>query len=369
MVAGTYGELIMKVLITDATYKHALALARHLKAYDPYIEVVAVSAHAPRYPRLFAVHYDRMLIGDLASIAEKENPDLLIPVGNGSVEQASTLGIKSAILPSQESIRIGLNKQLTLNLANALGIPIPKTHAVTTIEDIDHLPLEYPCVVKGIMEAGKNVVRYPQTLEEVKKDVQRIIDDPSQKKQFPAIQEYISGMGLGFFGLYQHGELKRFYMHRRIREFPISGGASTAAETIYHPAAFEYGKKLLDALQWHGPAMVEFKYDPHTEKLALMEINPKFWGSTELGLAAGVNFGELLVRIARGENLNADYSADSYKKTTFHWPFEGDLAAILKSRNWSALKSYWTESYQTNVKTNGFLLNCFRLLEHARRKE
>ena len=45
--------------------------------------------------------------------------------------------------------------------------------------------------------------------------------------------------------------------------------------------------------------MVEFKLDEQTQEVKLMEINPKFWGSLELGLAAGVNFGELLVRTAR----------------------------------------------------------------------
>ena len=157
-------------------------------------------------------------------------------------------------------------------------------------------------------------------------------------------------------------------MHQRIREFPVSGGASTAAKTIYHAQAFEYGKKLLDHLKWHGPAMVEFKYDPHTEKLALMEINPKFWGSTELGLAAGVNFGELLVRARRGESIAPDYSADSYQRLSFYWPFEGDLAALWQTKDWQGLKQYWEEPYYTNAKANGFLLNCFRLLELLKRK-
>jgi predicted ATP-grasp superfamily ATP-dependent carboligase len=52
-------------------------------------------------------------------------------------------------------------------------------------------------------------------------------------------------------------------MHRRVREWPPTGGASAAAESVPHAPALEHaGTRLLDALEWHGVAMVEFKGDP-----------------------------------------------------------------------------------------------------------
>jgi predicted ATP-grasp superfamily ATP-dependent carboligase len=77
-------------------------------------------------------------------------------------------------------------------------------------------------------------------------------------------------------------------MHRRIREYPITGGASTAAESFYDPALRDLRLTLLRALNWHGVAMVEFKKDQRdgTHKL----INAKFWGSLDLAIAAGVDF-------------------------------------------------------------------------------
>ena len=359
----------MRVLITEPAYKHSMALSRYLKAFDPGIETIALSSYAPRFPKLIAAHYDRMIIGELENIIDHEPHELLIPVGNTSVAIASAINAKTAVLPSAASIHVGMNKSLTLSLAKELGVPIPETHVLKSLDELNLLSLPFPCVVKGTMEAGKNIVSYPTSIEEMKRDVSLALNDPTQRGQFPIIQEYVSGVGLGFFGFYQNGVLKRFYMHQRIREYPISGGASTAAKTIYHQQAFEYSKKLLDHLKWNGPAMVEFKYNPETGKLALMEINPKFWGSTELGLAAGVNFGELLVRVKRGEELKADYSPESYRRTTFCWPFEGDLAALAQSRNWRGFKEYWQKEYKTNVKANGFWLNCFRLIEFFRRKK
>ena len=45
--------------------------------------------------------------------------------------------------------------------------------------------------------------------------------------------------------------------------------------------------------------MVEFKHQQSPDRLVLMEINPKFWGSVELALEAGVDFASDLVRVPR----------------------------------------------------------------------
>lgn len=351
----------MKICITDATFKHSHALARYLHAYKPDLEIVGVTPRKPRFQTVFAKHYTRLAIGDLEEVIEKENPRLIIPVGNSSVECVSAMNTPKAILPHPGNIVIAIDKMQTLKLADELGIPTPKTTVLKSLDDLDNLDMPFPCVVKGILEAGKNMVSYPKNKKELLAAVIATQNDPSQQKQLPIIQEYVPGTGLGFFGFYQNGKLKRFYMHQRIREFPISGGASTAAQTIYHAGAFKYGKKILDRLQWNGPAMVEFKFDPATGRLALMEINPKFWGSTELGLAAGINFGELLVRCINGEDIPADLSPDSYRRMKFYWPCDGDWVALLQSRNWKGFLEYFQGGYKTNLQSNGILLNMLRL--------
>lgn len=358
----------MKICITDATFKHSQALSRHLRLYDPSLEIVGATPSAPRFPTLFSRHFTRLAIGSLVDVIAREKPQLIIPVGNKSVEIVSAMKTPLAILPHPDSIAIAIDKTRTLLLAEELGIPTPKTLFLNSIADADLEKIQFPCVVKGVLEAGKNMVAYPKDKRELMQAIAAIQNDPTQHGHFPAIQEYVSGVGLGFFGFYQNGELKRFYMHQRIREFPITGGASTAAQTIFHKEAFEYGKKILDKLQWNGVAMVEFKYTPETGRLALMEINPKFWGSTELGLAAGVNFGELLVRAIKGENIPAELSEDSYCKMKFLWPYDGDLFALMQSGNWKGFLDYLKGGYQSNTKANGFRLNMMRLAQTLRNK-
>ena len=39
------------------------------------------------------------------------------------------------------------------------------------------------------------------------------------------LQEYIPGDGYGFFALFEHGKERAIFMHRRIREYPITGSS------------------------------------------------------------------------------------------------------------------------------------------------
>ena len=63
-------------------------------------------------------------------------------------------------------------------------------------------------------------------------------------------------------------------------------------------------QRMLDALEWHGVAMVEFKRR-RDGSFALMEINPRLWGSLALSVAAGVDFPLGLWQLATGAPLPA----------------------------------------------------------------
>lgn len=356
----------MRVCLTDATFKHTLAIARYLKSYDRSLRLIGISPGPLRCPRVFARHFDEFYMGSFEETLCRAEPDMVIPVGHASVESLSAMSYPKAILPSADSVALALSKPRTLALASRLGVPVPRTLSCQSFEELRESELVYPCVVKGSLEAGKNVVGYAHRWEEMVTLVRRFLKDPSQKGIWPVVQEYVSGVGLGFFAFYQKGRLKRFYMHQRVREFPVTGGASTAAKTLFHAQGFEYGRRLLDALEWNGVAMVEFKHQPETDRLTLMEINPKFWGSTELGLCAGVNFGEILVRAYSGESISENLSPESYQKISFAWPLDGDLKAMAAARRWSGLRDYIRGRVYTNLRTNGFVLNSYLFMRMIR---
>jgi len=120
---------------------------------------------------------------------------------------------------------------------------------------------------------------------------------------------------------------------RRVREWPPSGGTSAAAESVLDAPELERaGEALLDALNWHGVAMVEGKRTPEGQ-FVLMEINAKFWGSHDLALAAGVNFPGDMVALLEGRTIAQPQPP--YRAVRCSWPLGGDLwHAIAKPSAW-----------------------------------
>jgi predicted ATP-grasp superfamily ATP-dependent carboligase len=162
------------------------------------------------------------------------------------------------------------------------------------------------------------------------------------------VQEFIEGKGHGLFALMDHGRPLRLFMHERLREFPPTGGPSTAAAAFYSPRLEELGVKLLSALEWNGVAMVEFKFDLRRQDFVLMEVNGKFWGSLELALRAGVNFGRDLIHLYRNEPLDSRSSYDH--KVKFYWPLDGDLRTLwCKRQVIRGIGDYFRPNAATNL--------------------
>ena len=78
-----------------------------------------------------------------------------------------------------------------------------------------------------------------------------------------------------------------------------TGSGSSLRESIAPPEdMLAPARRLLEALEWHGVAMVEFKRDDRDGAAVLMEINGRFWNSLPLAVASGVDFPFLIYRLA-----------------------------------------------------------------------
>ena len=73
--------------------------------------------------------------------------------------------------------------------------------------------------------------------------------------------------------------------------------------------------------------MVEFKKDTRTGEYVLMEINPKFWGSLDLAIAAGVDFPGLACRMALEGDIAPVCSYATGVK--FRWLLPADLFHVM----------------------------------------
>jgi predicted ATP-grasp superfamily ATP-dependent carboligase len=289
---------MIRALVTDATYKNALGAIRCLGRHG----AVVTAGAARRWGQGFLSAYTKSKLvypppaneeGFLSAIlrtVEAEQIDVILPIGGETTRALSRHKERVeryAAVPVADwtAMEIASNKRRTMDMAAHLGVPIPKTYRA-----IDEVA-EFPVVVKEVHGSGG--VHYVNSEDQLR----ALPTDAS------VIQEYVPGEGFGFFALFVGGEEQAIFMHRRIREYPVTGGASTAAESFYDPVLRDLGLRLLRGLRWHGVAMVEFKRDRRDGEYKLMEINPKFWGSLDLAIACGVEFPWLAVEAAVGRDI------------------------------------------------------------------
>ncbi|OIB58367.1 ATP-grasp domain-containing protein [Natrialba sp. SSL1] len=131
----------------------------------------------------------------------------------------------------------------------------------------------------------------------------------AEMRHTPIVQEYVpTSDEYAFFALYDRGEPVATFQHRQRRGYSYAGGPSSYRESVRIPALEEAGRTLLDALEWHGLAMVEFLRDEETGEFKLMEINPRFWSSLPFTVQTGADFPYYYWLLATGEDERIDHS-------------------------------------------------------------
>jgi len=214
-------------------------------------------------------------------------------------------GLAALPFPDLETIQLAHDKSVLMSLAEEEGIPVPKTVLVHDPADLTEAirRVGFPAVVKPRLSRFRRGVEwvrgggphYVSTVRELEAACRRI----HETVPLPLVQEYIPGEGRGVFLLLNHGKVRAAFAHRRIREKPPSGGVSVLSESVaLDPQLLQHSQSLLEALKWHGVAMVEFKRDARNGTHKLLEVNGRFWGSLQLAVDAGVDFPNLLYRMA-----------------------------------------------------------------------
>ncbi len=228
------------------------------------------------------------------------------------------------LLPHPDSFEIACNKLKTVQLAQSMGIPAPKTYELSLNVDKELLLKRISAestnisefVVKPFHGSGSRGVEY-LNFEELRSFIRR---EPTPDF---IIQERIpkSWQAIGVSLLFDHNsECKLSFVHRRLAEFPTSGGPSTSRVSTQNKLLVDYSEKLLRQLNWVGVAMVEWKYDPETKEASLMEINPRFWGSLELAVRSGANFPKLYVDCLTKKNVQKQNEYRIDVRCDWLWP-------------------------------------------------
>jgi predicted ATP-grasp superfamily ATP-dependent carboligase len=353
---GVGDALGNRILLTDGHYKHALGLARHLSSCGWQVWCVGNRYSENRFSRFFKyIPFDPCEedqdVKFFQDILQRNSIDVLLPIGASSVIFFSALRssfsqLTNVILAEHLDILQAFDKLSMAELSLKLGIKSPNTINVLKWKSIS-CSWDDGFIIKSRNEFKSGCKTKYFSSRKDGLDFIKSLDEETLNNLI--VQERIDGRGEAFFGVYSKGRLLTGYTHSRIRETPLSGGSSTCAETTLDVDTFNSGKKILDELNWHGAAMVEFKRDLDTNELYLMEVNPKFWGSLELGISHGVDFSSALKSIL---NDSQQVAEERRIMVRFQWPFHGDLKHLKVKTLW---KPVVCDLFNYKVKKNIYL--------------
>lgn len=285
-----------RVLITDISSYKAIVVARYLRKWYPELYIVGVDHRkSTRWvgtkwvDKRVVLHVEpcesSRYVAALRACAEDSAIDILIPVNSNEVR---------AIMQFRESLAeyvdyMGVNeiyralddKHEFQKLLEKQGLPSPKSFI--SLDDII-----FPAVLKPRQGSSARGVQYLYS----KRDVDRARRKLGGDQNSYIIQEYIDGMGVGYSGTFLEGTIIVGYAHRRVAEWPISGGSSVVREACSYADQVrlrELVQGVMEVAPWSGWAMFEFKRRENGD-FVFIECNPRIWGSIHQGLANGVNY-------------------------------------------------------------------------------
>ena len=316
-----YRQTIVNALVLDGNQNQAVAAVRSL-ARSGYTVFACEAASWSK------AGWSRSVTANLRYPAPQQNVGAFIEALVGFLRQhpgtlvlpmteATTLPVSlhrdalisagaRLVLPEHKDLLRAFDKSETANLAASLGIAVPKTQVITSLEQAREAArsIEYPVVLKPraseelssnqqVKTAGRP--RYASTQEQF--DV--AYRDISSRSSAVLVQEFVEGEGMGYFALMHHGEVRAEFAHRRIRDVrPTGSGSAVRMSVEVDPEIRRDSLALLAALRWHGVAMVEYRRKPGYPAV-FMEVNGRFWNSLPLACYAGVDFPALLARMAQ----------------------------------------------------------------------
>lgn len=363
MVEGSKGGSEGRVFVMEGIVRESLALARSLGRYgltvdigDPYkINPARFSKYVDRFyqypdpkasPQGF---YDWLL-----DHVKTHRYDMIFPVNDFTfepctrhqeeLERYTRIGANSL-----ETFLLTRDKSLTYQKAVEADVPIPRTWVAADIAALEAMRDDidlYPVIAKPSFGSGARGFRILADFDAVADYVRHA----PREGGATIIQDYIPGDEIIDVPVVynQKGEFRAALVNNRVRTYPQKAGVNVFGHAVDNKPAIETSKRLFDHLGWKGIGLAEYKRDPRDGVAKLIEINPRWMGSTQLGISAGVDWPRLLYQsVVEGDcETVTEYRTDRYLR----WLIPGDLLHFLTAKERSHLDLGFFNLFDPNTE-------------------
>jgi predicted ATP-grasp superfamily ATP-dependent carboligase len=249
-----------------------------------------------------------------------------------------------------------LDKQETYRLADATGIGVPRTAALSSLDGLEPaldevgLPCGYkpqhsheyvrhlPMLPKGWPPKG-GIAR---DREELCTMIRPMLDLGIGM----LLTEVVPGPADAFCSYYTYlGEAGQPLVHftkRKLRQYPTDFGLGTLHVTKWQPDVAREGLHLLQSVGLRGLGHVEFKRDANDGKLKLIECNPRITMVNDLVRASGLDLAVLAFNRAIGR---PSASFNGFRENCWMWFPDLDWKAFRDYRRNGELSAFgWLRS-------------------------
>lgn len=304
----------MRILLLGSNERAGYSIARSLSKSLHTVDVYNDKYHALKFSKYvnsffvsrcsFEKNTDQAVL-DLADHLRTTVYDVLIPVHDTALTICYQFNkviaeyTKIAYINKEEVHRYCRDKSELLAICNRLDLPTPHSTCIKNLDELELLKnIQYPCIAKPVSsKVYRDGKIFSYTVKKIYKE-EELIDCLREKiETVPVmIQEILpDGFGVGYNFLAEEGKVVQAYAHQRINE-AWGGGQSTYRKTI-DVTSFKLetvSKKIIENIDWTGIAMIEFLVI--NDIPYIMEINGRAWGSIELGIFAGCNLPDSMIK-------------------------------------------------------------------------
>ncbi|TYL36821.1 carboxylate--amine ligase [Natronococcus pandeyae] len=297
------------VVITASRYPHGYASIRSLAARDVHtvaaVDDETLSVTASRYcdeSVLVAPPSDLPAYKDaLLGLAARPDVRTIVPHRPHDTYLLSKYADEferhiDVVVPELETLKDVHDRKRLAEAADRAGVAIPETKLLDDVDDWSGnriVKSRYNLLTDEYLESFEfEDSKIAKSVEHVPPgetpDTDALVEKMNHE---PIVQEYVEGNDEYVFGaLYDRGEALATFQHRQLRGDSYTGSGGVYRETVDVPALEEAGRAILDELEWHGLACIEYIEDAETGEFSIVEINPRMWQSLGCATHAGADF-------------------------------------------------------------------------------
>jgi predicted ATP-grasp superfamily ATP-dependent carboligase len=305
----------MKTLVTGATRNTGLGVIRALATAGHHV-IAADERSLPlglrsRYCDRYLLHAEQdssEFVPSLLEIIKAHRPDVFVPLdaeGEISKHREEFQKLTRLLAPPYASFCKAFYKEALLGECVELGIPaprlLPREQARLLMATAAGPGTRIRLVVKPSADVGGGRgVFYVEDLA----GLEKALDSVSARHGRAIITEFVPGGTDAMRALHllfdPEGKLAAHCIHRKLIEYPLSGGFAGLAVSTDEFHLVEGVLPFFSRWRWQGPVDVELKIDAETGEPKIIEINPRFSGITSFSIACGVNLPVLTCELAAG---------------------------------------------------------------------